>query len=204
MLSFSVNEKRDLFKAWVAISLAVSILELRGIPAGLGFKSNLALIIQAFVIYAATVGVAFLAHEVLGHKLLAQRYRLFAEFWADDFLLMVALLSSFFGFVFAAPGAVVISGVTRVDTYGKVAAAGPLVNIILAIVLGILLRMVDGFVLPYPLPNLLALGYSFNSWFALFNLFPFGVLDGAKIFAWDKRVWGVMIAVAVLLFLGII
>ncbi len=97
-----------------------------------------------------------------------------------------------------------ISGVTRVDTYGKVAAAGPLVNIILAIVLGILLRMVDGFVLPYPLPNLLALGYSFNSWFALFNLFPFGVLDGAKIFAWDKRVWGVMIAVAVLLFLGII
>lgn len=203
-MRFSANEKRDLFKAWVVISLAVSILDIRKISALLGFEHNLALLIQTFAIYAFTVGVAFLAHEVLGHKFLAQRFQLFAEFWADDFLLMLAIFTSFLGFVFAAPGAVVISGVTRVDTYGKIAAAGPLVNIILALAFGTFLRVANLSVLPQLVINLMALSYSFNSWFALFNLLPFGVLDGAKIFAWDKRVWGMMAALAVLLFLKVI
>lgn len=200
-MHFSVTEKRDLIKAWVAISLAVSIFQMRKLSVDPGFVLHPALLIQAFVIYAFTVGIAFLAHEVLGHKLLAQRHRLFAEFWADDLFLLLAILTPLFSpFVFLAPGAVVISGVTRVDTYGKIAAAGPLVNIVLALVFGALLRAgVVGFT-----GDLVALSYEFNSWLAFFNLLPFGILDGAKVFAWDKRVWGVLTVTAALLFFGVI
>ena len=203
-MHFSSEEIRDLIKAWVAISLAVSIAIL-GLPAlnALGFT----VLVRAFVIYALTVGVAFLAHEVLGHKFLSQRYGLFAEFRADDLFLLLAVLLSFSGFVFAAPGAVVIGGVTRVDIYGKIAAAGPLVNIILATVLGLLSR--SGLVLQLPLYagqgiDLIAVGYQINAWLALFNLIPLGVLDGAKIMAWSKVVWGLLVLAAASLFFGVV
>jgi len=203
-MHFSSEEIRDLIKAWVAISLAVSIAIL-GVPAlsALGFT----LLIRAFVIYALTVGLAFLAHEVFGHKFLSQRYGLFAEFRADDLFLMLAVLLSFTGFVFAAPGAVVIGGVTRVDTYGKIAAAGPLVNIILATVLGLLFR--SGLTIELPLYagegiDLIATGYQINAWLALFNLIPLGILDGAKIMAWSKTVWVLLALAAGSLFFGLI
>ncbi|GMR18898.1 MAG: site-2 protease family protein [Patescibacteria group bacterium] len=201
---FSAQEIRDLIKAWVAISLAVSL-------AILGFEAvrvlGLPLLVRAFVIYAFTVGVAFLAHEVLGHKLLSQRYGLFAEFRADDFFLMLAVLLSFTGFVFVAPGAVVIAGVTRVDIYGKIAAAGPLVNIILAVAFGLLMRAGVAFYLPLYAGSsidLVATSYQINAWLALFNLLPLGILDGAKIWAWSRGVWILLAGVSGLLFLGII
>lgn len=203
-MDFSKEEARDLIKAWIAISLAVSIA-IVGLDAvqTLGF----AILIRAFVIYALTVGVAFLAHEVFGHKFLAQQRGLFAEFKADDLFLMLAVFLSFTGFVFAAPGAVVISGVTRIDTYGKIAAAGPAVNIVLATVFSILVR--NGFELYLPLYagqgiDLVSTSYQINAWLALFNLFPLGVLDGAKILAWNKLVWITLVGAALLLFLGVV
>lgn len=204
MLHFSDTEKKDLLKAWVVISLAVSILETKRLSAvfGLGGKGSVALLIQAFVIYSFTIGVAFLAHEILGHKLVAQRrYHLLAEFWADEMFLMLAIITSFFGFVFAAPGAVVVSGVTRIETYGKIAAAGPLVNIILAAVFILLLKLLPsaGFI-----SDLLVLSYRYNSWFALYNLIPISVLDGAKVFAWSRTAWGALFGASLLLYFGIV
>ena len=195
-MHFSPEEIRDLIKAWIAISLAVSI-------AILGFDAlsvlGLPLLVRAVVIYALTVGIAFLAHEVFGHKFVSQRYGLFAEFRADDLFLMLAVLLSFTGFVFAAPGAVVISGTTRIDTYGKIAAAGPLVNIILATFF--LMLSFAGLQLVLPLYggqgiDLISTGYQINSWLALFNLLPLGILDGAKVMAWSKPAWLTLIATA--------
>ena len=37
-------------------------------------------------------------------------------------------------------------------------------------------------------------GASFNGWIALFNLMPFGVLDGQKIFEWSKLIWAITMA----------
>ncbi|HEB14039.1 MAG TPA: peptidase M50 [candidate division WWE3 bacterium] len=203
-MNFSKEEVRDLIKAWIAISLAVSIA-IVGLDAvrTLGF----AVLIRAFVVYALTVGVAFLSHEILGHKFLAQRRGLFAEFKADDLFLMLAVFLSFTGFVFVAPGAVVISGVTRIDTYGKIAAGGPLVNIVLASIFSILAR--SGFELYLPLYagqgiDLITTSYQINAWLALFNLLPLGVLDGAKVLAWNKGVWVALAGASALLFLGII
>jgi len=197
-MRFSDIEKRDLFKAWAVISLTVTVAELGGVT----FSPPL--MVRVFVIYALTVGVSLLAHEVLGHKFLAQRFGLFAEFRADDLLLMLALLTSFLGFVFIIPGAVVIAGVTRIDTFGKIAAAGPLVNIILALFFSILHRMGVSVTFPLEGIDLVALSYGINAWLALFNLIPFGLWDGAKVFAWDKRVWGVLTVTAALLFFGIL
>jgi Zn-dependent protease len=46
-----------------------------------------------------------------------------------------------------------------------------------------------------------AVGASFNGWIAMFNLMPFGVLDGQKIFDWNKRVWTITMAAAMGLFI---
>lgn len=203
-LHFSTEELTDLLKAWVAISLAVALASL--IQAKIPL-SDFSLLVRAFAIYGVTVGVAFLAHEVVGHKLLAQRYGLFAEFRADPLFLVLSLLLSFTGFVFVAPGAVVLAGLTRIATYGKVAAAGPLVNILLALLFhGLSLA---GKSLPLPLyggqfVDLISASADINSWLALFNLIPIGVLDGAKVLAWNKGVWLVLTGLAVLLFVGVI
>ena len=203
-MQFSSEEIRDLIKAWFAISLAIAI-------AILGFDSlstlGLPILVRAFAIYALTVGTAFVAHEVLGHKFLAQRYHLFAEFRADDMLLLLAILLSFTGFVFAAPGAVVIEGVTRINTYGKVASAGPLVNILLALFFGFLARAGVSLVLPlYDTQgiDLISTSYRINAWLALFNLLPLGILDGAKVLAWNRKVWLALTAISASLFFGII
>jgi len=203
-MQFSVGEVRDLIKAWIAISLAFAIATL-----GFGQISTLGLplLIRAFAIYSLTVGVAFIAHEVLGHKFLAQRFHLFAEFRADDFFLILSILLSFTGFVFAAPGAVVIGGVTRIDTYGKVAAGGAVVNIFLALAFSFLSNAGVSLVLPLYGGNaidLVSTSYQINSWLALFNLLPLGILDGTKVLAWDRKVWAVLITVSALLVFGII
>jgi Zn-dependent protease len=42
-------------------------------------------------------------------------------------------------------------------------------------------------------------GYSINAWLGLFNLIPAGPFDGAKVLAWDWRVFAVAAATGVLL-----
>ena len=44
-------------------------------------------------------------------------------------------------------------------------------------------------------------GASFNAWISIFNLIPFGVLDGQKIFNWNKIVWICAIICASILFI---
>jgi Zn-dependent protease len=52
---------------------------------------------------------------------------------------------------------------------------------------------------PSPYVGIFFFGAFFNAWVALFNLIPIGILDGYKIFSWDKRVWGLAFAVALAL-----
>ncbi|MEM3056852.1 MAG: site-2 protease family protein, partial [Candidatus Bathyarchaeia archaeon] len=57
-----------------------------------------------------------------------------------------------------------------------------------------------GMVAGDPIQALLAdVGLSINSVLALFNLIPFGSLDGAKILRWSLRAWIISISAAVLL-----
>ena len=182
-INTSETEIRDLIKAWIAISIAFAIV-MRGFI-GSSFY-------QAFIVAAITVGTGFLLHE-LGHKIVAQKYGCFAEFRSFDQMLFLAVVMAYFaGIVFAAPGAVMISGPVGVRRNGKISAAGPVVNLILALAFLSIL-----FIYPIGILGVIAFyGFFINSWLALFNLIPLGNFDGVKILKWNKTVYGVIVAVA--------
>ncbi len=180
-LNTSSIEVWNLLKAWTAISLAFAILLNRG------FALNQQFLI-VLVTAAFTVGVGFLLHE-MGHKIVAQHYGLFAEFRSFDPMLLLAIFFSFFGFILAAPGAVMINGRVSVEQNGKISLAGPLVNLVLALLFFAALQA----------KNLYALrvGLAINAVLAIFNLLPFGNFDGKKLFVWSKEAWGGMVALGV-------
>src|SRR3989344_4356983 len=158
VLKFSFEEKKEILKAWVAISFAFGILISKSL--------NLQNLFENFFISFITVGIGFLFHE-LAHKFVAQKYKYFAEFRADNKMLVIAIISSFFGVLFAAPGGVIIQGGIDKEKYGKIACAGPLMNIITAIIF---------LIISFSNNNLIKLigsyGFNINSWLALFNLIP--------------------------------
>ena len=184
-LTTSKIELNDLLKAWIAISLAFAIA-----INGLSFSFKF---LAAFLISGVTVGIGFLFHE-LGHKVMAQKYGCFAEFRAFNQMLVLAVLFSFFGFIFAAPGAVMISGPVGVRRNGKISALGPLINLALATIF-----LLIYFAYPANITKLISTyGFSINAWLALFNMLPFWNFDGKKILAWNKFIYGLMVAIAVI------
>ena len=148
-MKFSEIEKQDLFKAWLMLSIAFAI-----VMGGFSFTFQFAI---QMAIAAITVGLGFLLHE-MGHKFLAQKYGCVAEFRANMQMLFLAVLMSFFGFIFAAPGAVFIGGKhVGVKENGQISAMGPLMNIVLALIfLGFLFHFPDSILVYY--------GFLINSW----------------------------------------
>ncbi len=184
MLRFNNREIKDLIKSWILISVAFTILlSLEDIYS---LKPTWGLLLN-FVIALLTAGLGFLLHE-LGHKFMAQKYKCHAEFFSDNMMLGLAVLMSFFGFIFAAPGAVHIRGTINRKENGIISAAGPLMNIFLA------LAFIPGiFLFKGLIGNFFFYGFLINSWLALFNMIPFGLFDGAKIYAWDKTIYAIMV-----------
>ena len=138
---------------------------------------------------------AFLVHE-LAHKFLAQYYGSWAEFRAFMWGLVVTAISALpmMPFKFIAPGAVMI-GLSDRSKFGRVALVGPLTNLAMGFSFLFLSVFFNSYS-PY-----FVVGASFNGWIALFNLMPFGVLDGQKIFDWNKLIWGITMAAASGLFI---
>jgi Zn-dependent protease len=85
-------------------------------------------------------------------------------------------------------------GLSDRSKFGRVALIGPLTN--LAMGFSFLLLSLFYSSSPY-----FTIGATFNGWIALFNLIPFGVLDGQKILDWNKLVWGITMAAAMGLFM---
>ncbi len=168
-------EVRDLLKAWGAITIAFTVI--------LSTDYSASALLTGFIISAVCVGSAFLLHE-LGHKLVAQRYNCFAEFRSNDQMLILAIVFSFLGFIFAAPGAVMIAGRVSPRQNGHISIAGPLTNFILAMLF-----------LPFALMGLglvstvARFGLLINTWIGLFNLLPFLNFDGKKILHWSKQAY---------------
>mgnify|MGYP001587690115 FL=1 len=186
-IATSKKEVIDILKAWLAVSAAF------GIVMGSSFSN----FYSNFIIAALTVGVGFLLHE-LGHKFAAQRYGCFAEFRSFDNMLILAIAMSFFGFVFAAPGAVMISGRINLKKNGIISAAGPLVNIALALAF-LALSLADP---PKIFKLVSSYGFIINSWLALFNMMPFWLFDGYKIWKWNKLAYSVIAGMAFALVFG--
>ena len=194
MFKFTSSEVRDLIIAFVVISLCFAIVN-----AGRDISG----ILSILPIVMVGVGAGFILHE-LGHKFVSMKYGYWAEFklWPQG--LIFALITSFFGFVFAAPGAVYTYANYMTDEInGKISIAGPIVNIILALVFLGIATMVypsalysEGSALIF---IICAVGYSINSFLAVFNLLPIGNLDGSKVLTWNFGIWLVTIAIAAIL-----
>jgi len=177
-----LRERRDLLIAWLAISIAFTLIYIRGgvDPIGLVFY---------FVLSLVTVGVAFVLHE-LAHKFAAMRYGYWAEFKKDNQMLLVAVvMAALVGVVFAAPGATYVYGNATKAENGRISAAGPLTNLILCIPFAALIFFGGG------LLGIVGLvGLRVNAMIAAFNLLPISVLDGRKVLAWNPVVFAVLMA----------
>jgi len=190
-LHTSSKELKDLLVAWILVSLAFAIAQT--VDKGISFEAFFSVGFLLFMtISAVTVGLAFIAHE-LAHKVVAQRYHCWAEFRSDLTMLGLGVLMSFLGVVFIAPGAVMIFGEINFRQNGKISLAGPLTNIVLAIILLPLLFMHFSSSI---LTQIIDSGYLINAWLALFNMIPFWNFDGAKIYAWDRKVYFTLVIVA--------
>jgi Zn-dependent protease len=142
------------------------------------------------VVAALTALTAFVLHEV-AHKIAAQRLGCWAEFRWSLSGLAFSVFTAYLGFLFAAPGATVVSGMADTREWGKTALAGPMMNLGMgaAFYAGALFTWYRG---DSVFVWFLALAF-YNSWFGTFNLFPFGPLDGAKVLRWSTAVWIVAI-----------
>ena len=182
-LRLGEGELNDLVKAWLAISLAFAIVLNRSV-----FSSSFT---KTFLLAAVTVGLGFLLHE-LAHKIVAQHYGYSAHFQAFNAMLLLAIAMSFLGFVFAAPGAVMIRGFNLPkDKNGKISLAGPATNIALAFIF-----LLMSYLTPYE--TLTGYGVLINSWLAVFNLIPFGNFDGSKVLRWSKPVYAMTVVLALI------
>jgi len=177
----------DISKAWLVLSLAFAFVYsginlLRGNVFSL-FSTQFVIL---FLVSAVTAGLGFLLHE-LAHKFVAQKYGCTAEFRAFDQMLYLALgLAVFVGFIFAAPGAVMIHGqITRKEN-GLISAAGPATNFVLGMLFLLLMNFYSS------LNFIWQTGFFINMWLGLFNLIPFGNLDGYKVLMWNRYVWAGM------------
>jgi len=181
------NDNLELLKAWAGTSLAFAL----SIAGGqLSWKIATYLLISAI-----TCGIGFVLHE-LAHRMVARSYGAEAHFVADNGWLLLSILVAFAGTFIAAPGAVWHRGFLTKQQGGLIALAGPVTNLILALV----------FFVPISILNIqgfwhltLSVGFQINAWLGLFNMLPFGPFDGAKVFNWSRVVFGITVAVAVVI-----
>lgn len=187
MFGFSRIEIRDLAISVFVLALAFSAWNISLLP------------LTLFVVV-----IAFAAHEVIGHKLVAQHFGYFAEYRMWAFGLALALVSSLFGFIFAAPGAVYITPFKRAAfraaritdrENGLISVGGAAVNIALGFAMLALAPVFPAFA------GVLSIAARISFWLAFFNMIPISPLDGSKVFAWSKPVWVATTAAAVVGFL---
>ena len=184
-LRFSRKEIQDLL---IAALLVVGV--------GLSFVSFSSLFSDytMLALFVTIFALSFFLHEI-AHKAVAQRNGLWAEFrltvWGA--LLTLASAIPIVPIKFISPGAVMIAGYTDKKKTAEISIAGPLTNIVLSTAF-----LLTTF-LPFQYVEVLVLGAAFNAWIALFNLIPFGIFDGFKVFQSSKKMWALAFAASLVL-----
>ncbi|MGI0148487.1 MAG: site-2 protease family protein [Thermoplasmata archaeon] len=199
---FSRKELVQLGIAILALSAAFTILYIRSNP--VVFFANPAIFLAYyFPASLLAVGTGVGLHEVM-HKVVAQRYGLWAEFrYNPQGLLFAFVLAALVGFLYGAPGATWISGAVTREQNGRISAAGPLTNVVIAAVLVavflVLLSRASSFGGILLVIYLLPAAASVNAFLAAFNLLPIMPLDGAKVWAWNKPAYLAIVVTAIVL-----
>ncbi|MGC8619935.1 MAG: site-2 protease family protein [Thermoplasmata archaeon] len=143
-----------------------------------------------FLISLLAVLTGFVGHEML-HKFTAFKYDYYAEFKRWNLGLLIALVTSFFGIVFAAPGATNIYGYVDKNTNGKIAASGPVYNLILGIFFISISYILQG--IGSQIAQFIGM---INIWLSFFNLWPIPPLDGSKVFRWNLPIYIILLLIS--------
>ncbi|MFH1450880.1 MAG: site-2 protease family protein, partial [archaeon] len=160
------------------------------------WNMTLFMLIPSLIILAP----AFAFHE-LAHKFAAQKYGFFAEYrmWKNGLIaaLAMAVITTLMGskFLFIAPGAVYFSGRHAfhgtMEEIGKIGFAGPITNIGMVAIFGLISLLSTNALVA----GIATTGVYVNAFLAVFNLIPFGPLDGKKVLSWNRTYWGVALAI---------
>lgn len=195
-LSTSRRELTEIGIAYAVLTVDLGLLFSGGSFLGNGGSVQFTALLNPWTLaLAATAGfTGFVAHE-LAHKIVAQRRGFWAEFRMWPGGLALSFLTALIGFLWGAPGATVVGGMSETDRddWGRTSLAGPLANFAFGAAFlsgGLLLyRSYAGLG-----SSLFYLAY-INGWFGTFNLLPFGPLDGRKVLRWSAARWAPSIAV---------
>ena len=186
---FTKQEIKDLILALIVLSFAITFVI---------FKKGGTTFIDALSLGFFVTLVAFMSHEIIGHKFLAQWYGFDADFKAWNLGLVLGIVTGLLALVspitlvFAAPGAVYIHPYARKKfafhvahiskkQYGIISLGGPAVNIVIGF-LFLFLSFYYSF-------SFLASAAAFSFFLAIFNLLPVSPLDGSKVFDWNRYIW---------------
>jgi len=135
-----------------------------------------------------------LTHE-FAHKIMAQKSGLWAEFRLTTWGTVLTFVSIFLPLRMIAPGAMMIAGSPDGDELVKISVVGPVTNLLFSAVL-----FASAFYFPQTgYGGMLFFAAYINAFMAVFNLLPVGILDGFKIFTFNKKVWILAFIPAVLL-----
>ena len=139
---------------------------------------------DVMAIFAVIMTSSFLAHEI-AHKIMGQKNGLWAEFRLTTWGSVLTLVSVFLPFKMISPGAMMLAGQPNGDEIVKISIAGPAINLIFSTtLLGVALALPASLFV-----SMLFFAAYINAFMAVFNLVPFGILDGYKIFSFNKKLW---------------
>jgi Zn-dependent protease len=179
------------------ISIAAALVV--GIGFSIGFYENLfggfRWTLDVMSVFALIMTISFLTHEI-GHKVMAQRKNMWAEFRLTTWGAVLTLVSVFLPFKMISPGAMMIAGSPSADDIVKISIAGPSTNMAFA---AAFLGLAFAFPSAPLYVSMLFFAAYINAFMAIFNLLPIGILDGFKIFAGNKKVWAVSFAISLAL-----
>lgn len=183
-LHLSVQELSELGIGWLILSFVILYIQ------GMFYEIiSQGTIPDAILIYIFVLGLSFFTHELM-HKFVAIKYGARAYFRLSKEGLFITLISVIIGFPILAVGAVFWWGEATASPSirGRVSAIGPISNMILAGIFLIIQGL--GMLLFVDIMVLIGLiGVYLNVLLGVFNLLPIGVLDGAKVLAWDPKIW---------------
>ena len=184
------NESNDIIIAVIVLTIAFTLM----INGGLRAVSAKTFEIDVLIGFSVTV-TAFLMHE-MAHRTVARRLGAVAFFKLWPVGILMALVTSIFGFIFAAPGAVQFAGLYDRESEGKIALAGPATNIFIGIIAFVAFMFAP---LGVVAGTILLWVAWLNLWFALFNLIPFPPLDGSKVFYWNSKLFAAVFLITIVL-----
>lgn len=192
-MSFSKYEKEQLTESIGILTIAFTLALSDGLSVVMNDPN---ILIRTLPLAFGAVMTGFLLHE-LAHKWMAQQYGCWAEYRGNRNGLYFALLMSSFGFLLAAPGAVMVSGKITERQNGIIAAVGPITNIIIALVAFPIYLLTAGLEQPIALIGELArFIVVINLILGGFNMIPIQPLDGSKVIVWSKSAYfGILVAI---------